>query len=123
MQFLSTSFEEQKTKFENMLKLNKDLRKDNETLKQRVQVLETKLDSLEIKEKANNLIIVGVPKQVDCDTHQITEKILKSLKIEINRSKILDSFRLKKEGDGPILVKLSEPHIRNEVIKTVKKLK
>lgn len=71
--------------------------------------LDTRLDDSEIKERANNLIIAGVPKQTEYNTKQIAEKILKSLNLEIDQIKILNSFRLKnKEWGGPILLKLSD---------------
>lgn len=123
MNFMSASFEDQKTKFEVIFKEYKALKIDNEALKQQINKLEIRLDEMELKERENNLIIVGVPKQPDYSAQQIAIKVIKAIKADVTPVNIVDSFRLKKEGDGPILVKLTDRYTRNEVLKSIKKQK
>ena len=67
VQYMSDSFEEQKTKFEEIMKEVTTLRTENEALKMRVHRLEARMDDIDIKERATNLIIDGVPKQANLD--------------------------------------------------------
>lgn len=123
VQFMSTSFEEQKLKFEEVLEELKIVKKENQDLKQRLQKMESKVDDMELKEKQNNIVVVGVPKQRNADTKIIMDKILTSMGLEEHKNKVQESFRIKNVEDGPILVKFSSVDIKKEVIRKVKQLR
>lgn len=55
----------------------REVKKENVLLKQKIQLLESKIDDIEIKEKANNIIIVGVPSQRNTDTKDIVQRTLR----------------------------------------------
>lgn len=122
VQFMSDSFEEQKNKFESILEVVKQLRKENEELKERLDVVETKLDSIEVKEKEKNLLVVGVPKQRELDTGKTVIQILEAMNLQLSNNDIEESFRLKQD-DGPILVKFNNIHSKKEVLRKIKQLK
>lgn len=123
MNFISTCFEEQRAQFEKTLQEVKELKKENNILKHKVQQLEVKMDNIESKEKANNMIIVGVPKQVNMNEKQITHKILSSMNVQINEDDVLECFRLTRVEDGPILAKLKNVHLKSEALRRIKQLK
>lgn len=123
IQYMSDSFEEQKVKFESVLVEVTMLRKENETLKHRLQSLESKFDDLEVKGKENNIVVVGVPSQDDSDTGNIVSKIVTAMQIPIGKSDIVDSFRLGRKEDGPILVKFRDHSMRKEILRKIKQMK
>ena len=94
---MSDSFEEQKEKFNDILKEVKALRKENEYLKQRLQLMEAKFDDMEVQKRANNIIVAGVPKQTDINTDNIVCKILSAINIQKGKTDVLESFRLNKK--------------------------
>lgn len=123
VQYMSDSFEDQKTKFEYILKEVKSLRQENEALKQRLQFLEAKFDEIEVKEKARNIIVAGVPKQTEGDAGTIITKVLGAMKVQINGAEIENCFRMGRGDDGPILVKFKSVETKKGILKTIKQLK
>lgn len=123
MNFISTCFEEQKAQVQEALQEVRELRRENNTLKLKVQQLEVKMDNIESKEKANNMVIVGVPKQANMNEKQITHKILNSMNVQIHEDDMLEGFRLTKQEDGPILVKFKNVHVKSEALRRIKQLK
>lgn len=122
VQFMSNCFEEQKAEYHRALQEIKVLKKENISLKERILVLESKMDSIESKERANNMIIVGVPKQT-IQEKQIVLKILNSINVQVPEDEILEGTRLKKREEGPILVKFRNSHIKPEIFRRIKQLK
>lgn len=124
VQFMSNSFDEQKAKFDSILEEVRGLRKENMDLKLRLQAVESKLEAMEVKDRAANIIIAGVPKQPNLDSRKISERILEGLELQSKKTEIVECFRLNKDKDeGPILVKFSNTHIKVEVLKKIRKLK
>lgn len=120
---MSDSFDEQKTTFENVLQEMKLLKQENIMVKQRLQLLETKLDEYEQKEKANNIVVVGIPPQSDTSPTNIITKITTAMQVPINEGDIQECFRLNKKEDGPILVKLTNYNKKKEILSKVRQLK
>ncbi|XP_072380808.1 uncharacterized protein [Diabrotica undecimpunctata] len=123
MQFMSDSFEEQKTRFESVLEELKILKHENQEMKKRLQIIESKLDDIEVREKENNIIVAGVPKQVNKSPIQIMNKILRAMEVMIEERDIKECFRMKNQDDGPILVKFSNVQLKKDVLKRIKQLK
>ena len=123
VKFMSDSFEEQKEKFNDILKEVKALRKENEYLKQRLQLMEAKFDDMEVQKRANNIIVTGVPKQTDMNTDNIVCKILSAINIQKGKTDVLESFRLNKKDNGPILVKFGNIQTKKEVLRSIKQVK
>lgn len=123
VQFMSDSFEDQKRKFENALSELQELKKENRGLKERIQVLETKFDELEVKERANNIIIDGVPLQSVDETGKIFTKILGAMNLQSKNYQCVESFRLGKRDNGPIMVKLGQVQMKKEILKRIKECK
>lgn len=122
LQFMSDSFDEQKIYIDKMIIEMKLLKEKNANLEQKVQVLEDRINIKEQKEKENNLIVVGIPKQNE-EPKKIIERVLKKIKIKIADGDILEVHRINKKEDAPILVKLKKPEIKQDVYRTVRQLK
>lgn len=123
VQFMSDAFEEQKAKFESLMEETRSLRRENVALTERVQLLESKLDELEVKERACNVIINGVPKQTDPDTNKIATKIILGLNLRLGNDAILETFRIGNKAESPILVKLDNIHTKKEIVKKIRSIK
>ena len=103
--YMSNAFDEQKILFEKSVNEINSLKKENTSLKQRLDFLETKFEEQEQKEKTNNVVIVGVPKQNHPDTTKIVSSIFSTLQLSLSRDDVRECYRLGKQGNGPILVK------------------
>ncbi|XP_072400320.1 uncharacterized protein [Diabrotica undecimpunctata] len=123
MQFMSDSFEEQKTRFESVLEELKILKHENQKMKKRLQIMESKMDDIEVREKENNIIVSGIPKQVNKSSIQIMNKILRAMEVKIDEKDIKECFRMKNQDNGRILVKFSNVQLKKDVLKTIKLLK
>lgn len=120
---MSDSFEDQKKSYEKALEEIKSLKNENTYLKNKVLLLETKFDTWEQKEKANNLIIVGIPKQTESNTTKITKRIFESMQIVISEGDIKESYRINKQEDSMILVKFEKNGKKREIFRRVKEMK
>nr|CAI5834633.1 unnamed protein product [Callosobruchus analis] len=120
VQFMSDSFEEQKTKFEAIMEETKTLRVENNKLKERIRSLETRFDDLEVEKRANNILIDGVPKQAEQNIASTVNKILGAIKLQAT---VTECFRLGKNENGPILVKFDNKESKKEVLRKIKDLK
>lgn len=123
VQFMSDSFEEQKAMSKDVLAEVKLLRDENQTLKRRLEVLEQKMNIQEQKERQNNIIVTGIPAQENEDTKEVMNKVLNTMKLNVQEIRITDCFRLKQNKEGPILVKLPEQTIKMRIIKKIKELR
>ncbi|XP_072375742.1 uncharacterized protein [Diabrotica undecimpunctata] len=85
--------------------------------------MESKLDDIEVREKENNIIVAGVPKQVNKSPIQIINKILRAMEVKIEEKDIKECFRIKNQDDGPILVKFSNVQLKKDILKTIKQIK
>lgn len=121
VQYMSDAFEQQKKATEDLVKEVKALRKENASLKLRLDSLENKLNFQEQKEKQKNLVMVGIAKQKEQDTRKIVQKVLTTMKIDC--STVQDCFRLKQKEDGPILVKFDTEDSKNKVMRRIRELK
>lgn len=77
----------------------------------------------EVKERSNNIIIGGVPKQPEENTTNIIESILSALNAQTNINQCMESFRMGKSGNGPILAKFSNQQIKKTILKKIKERK
>lgn len=120
VQFMSNEFEQQKKAYEDALGEIKMLKKDNVQLKQRIQLLESTLDGIEQHERANNLIIVGVPKQKEPNLHKITKKICKAMDVTLEDQDIKECYQLEKGEGGRILVKFESQGKKRQIMEQVR---
>lgn len=123
VQFMSNAFEQQKKAYEDALGEVKMLKKENNQLKSRVQLLETSLDAMEQREKANNIIIVGVPKQTESNLQTITKKICTALDIKLDDQDIRECYPLEKSDSRRILVKLENLAKKKQIMERVRQLR
>lgn len=123
VQHMSNIFDEQITKFESVLNELKTLKKENEDLKSRLQIVENKLDNFELKEKENNMVIIGVPKQENLSTYETISKICASLQTPLSNEDINETYRVSKKEDAPILVKFKSRIKKNEIMTMIKSVK
>lgn len=123
VQFMSDSFEDQKKRYEEALHEIKALQAENNVLKTKISILETKFDQLEQKDKANNIVIVGVPEQREKNTKVITKQIFTSMDIDVSDIDICESFRVNKKADSMILVKLANIDKKQEIMRRIKELR
>lgn len=123
MQHMSDTYDEQKLAFEKLVTEIKGLRKENLHLRQRLEVVEAKLDEIEQKDKANNLIVVGVPKQKEKDISSSVKKIFESVKASVDGNDIKECYRLGKVEDGPILVRLNNYAVKKEILVKIRQHK
>ena len=123
VQFMSNSFDDHKTKIEKVMKELKQIKRKNMDLKTKLNELEKKINNQEQKEKQNNMIIVGVPKQNEKDPKKTVKKIIRAMKIEVADEDVKEVFRIGKKEDAPILIKLSKQEMKTEILKTIKKIK
>ena len=91
--------------------------------KTKLNELEKKINNQEQKEKQNNMIMVGVPKQNEKDPKKTVKKIIRAMKIEVADEDVKEVFRIGKKEDAPILIKLNKQEMKTEMLKTIKKLK
>lgn len=119
--FMSDCFEKQKEELMKTLKVIKELQEENKALKNKVSELENRLNYKEQWERENNLIISGVPKQ-NQTTAEIVKKIMNTLGLQ-NSQSILETKRISKKEDGPILVKFADKNKKLEVYKRRKEVK
>lgn len=122
VQFMSDSFDDLKKKFDDVISQTKELRKENIMLKEKVQALEIKFDELEVKERADNIIIGGVPKQPEENTGTVVHKILTAMDIQ-GHIKCVESFRLGQGGNGPILAKFSDREMKKCIVNEIRRRK
>ncbi|KAL3281336.1 hypothetical protein HHI36_004543 [Cryptolaemus montrouzieri] len=71
VQFMPDSYEEYRVTMENIKEQLKTISKENELLQNRITILETNNDNLEQKERSNNLVTTGIPKQKDEDVGKV----------------------------------------------------
>ena len=88
-----------------------------------MKLLENRFDELEQRDKANNIVVVGVPKQNDQSTKNIMKNILETMQITCNENDIVESYRLDKKEDGPILVKFRNFDLKKSVLKRVREVR
>ncbi|CAH0547036.1 unnamed protein product [Brassicogethes aeneus] len=119
--FMSDCFEQQKEELKKTLKALKNVQEENNTIKNKMSELENRINNKEQLERENNLIISGVPKQNETTT-TIVEKIMNTLKLQ-NSQSILETRRISKKDDSPILVKFAEKNKKVEVFKNRKEIK
>ncbi|CAH1993020.1 unnamed protein product [Acanthoscelides obtectus] len=119
---MSDSFDDQKRALESVLLENKTLKKETADLKKRLQMLEGRVDAFENKERTKNLIVAGVPKQTNLDIKGSIMKIFTAMQIQTTNM-VMESFRLDKNGEGPILLKMQSEQAKRDVIKRIKDLK
>lgn len=97
VQYMSDSFDENKLATEEIINEVKRLRQENIKLQKKVQILETKINNQEQKEKQKNIIVVGVPKQQPDDNVKNTiSKITTALKITNAEEDVLEVYRIGK---------------------------
>ncbi|XP_060520871.1 uncharacterized protein LOC132698665 [Cylas formicarius] len=123
VQYMSDSFDEQNGTFAKLLVEIKALRQENVDLKQRIKQLETTFDEIEQKEKANNIIIAGIPKQRDSNTNNIVQKIFTMIQVPLPDNEIRTSYRLNKNEDSPILVKFDKQETKKIVLNKIRFIK
>lgn len=123
IQFMSNAFEDQKKSFEKILLEIKTLRKENVELKKRINTLEDRLESMEVSERANNIILSGIPRQPELSTSKIAARIFKALKVPLTEGDVLESYRVNKNEDGPMMVKLNNIQNKKDVLKSIKSMK
>ncbi|KAL3284305.1 hypothetical protein HHI36_018463 [Cryptolaemus montrouzieri] len=80
-QFISNNFDEQRNPIDTLIWGIEDIKNENETLKEKHKNLETRINITEQKEKANNLVLIGVPEQNDIDEKQAVDKIFTTIKV------------------------------------------
>lgn len=122
VQYMSDAFDDNKLATEEVVNEIRRLRQENVCLQKKVQLLENKINYQEQKEKQNNLIIVGVPKQPD-DIKKTVSKITVALQVTKAEENITETFRIGKKEDGPIMVKFKNHEIKYEIIKNIRKTK
>lgn len=123
VQHMSDTYDKQKSAFDELVGEIKGLRKENLLLKQRLGVVESKLDEIEQKDKANNIIVVGVPKQKERNVKNSVKKVFESVQASIDESDIKECYRLSKREDGPILVKFSNYEVKREILVKIRQQK
>lgn len=123
IQFMSDAFEDQKESFKKILVEIQTLRKENVELRKRINTLEDRLERMEVSERANNIIISGIPKQTELSTTRITAKIFKGLKLPLTEGDVAESYRVSKNEDGPIMVKLHNLQSKRDVLKSIRLMK
>lgn len=122
VQHMSDCFDEQKTSVEKVMSEIKLLREENTKLKQRVEVLEEKINYQEQKERDNNVVVSGIPKQDHFDSaKKIMEQVFQTMQIQ--NVNIVDSYRLGKSENAPILVKLDDQDLKVRILKKSRELK
>lgn len=122
MQFLSDIYEEQKTQIRATFDEIKQLKEENCTLKEKVDSMEERLNQIEQREKEKNIVISGIPKQEELLSETIG-KVFKALKVPINEGDAQEIFRLNKNEDAPILLKLKNTTIKHELISGMRQMK
>lgn len=123
VQYMSDAFEEQKRVCQEALREVGVIKKENGELKQRVHLLETRLDVMEQRGKTNNMIIVGVPKQGGSDANTVVRKICSAIQVPIDEGDIRECFRLGKEDSERILVSFEKHEKKRELSKKIRELK
>lgn len=122
LDFMSDGFDEMRRENEDIRKLLKQQEKENRQLKQKVLNMEKTIELYEWEKIENNIIISGVEKQDRGeDTREITEKILKKLKIKEVEKYIQASYRNTRH-ESTITVKLSNKETKTEILKARKEI-
>lgn len=122
VQYMSDSFDDQKVEIKNLLSEIKQLKDENTKLSQRVQILEDKINQQEQKEKENNIVVTGIPKQ-DQDLKVTVCKIVETMKVQISENEIQEVYQINKREGGPIVLKLTNRDAKQKIINRVKQLK
>lgn len=122
IQYMSDSFEDQRTTIKRMFSEIKELKEENHSLKIKVRALEDKQNANEQKDKENNVIVVGIPKQAE-ETKQVINKVIKALKVEITESDIKEVYPISNKEAAPILIKLESYEAKLKIYKRIKQTK
>lgn len=118
IQFMSDSFDEHKAQMDQIFIDMKAIKDENKYLKQQIVNLESKINAQEQMEKRKNIVMVGIPKQ-ESDVITITRKIVKALKPQA-LDEIVDAYRVGKQENGPIIMKLRNEITKHEILKTIR---
>lgn len=123
IQHMSECFDEQRTSLARIVSEMGKLRDENALLKRRVETLETKLDLQEQRERQNNIVVVGVPKQPEQDTKGTIRKVMESMRLQVREVDIEAAYRVGKREDGPILLKLKNGEIKQTIFERIRQIK
>lgn len=123
MQFLSDSFEDQKTQFKKTLEEVKQLKDENNRLNEKVVIMEEKLNQIEQREKEKNMVVSGIPKQNE-ELAETMKKVFEALKVPIKDGDVQEIYRLNNtKEDAPILLKLKTTLIKSELMAKIRESK
>lgn len=64
----------------------------------------------------NNLVVVGIPIEYGDDTNQMIFNIAAILRFKLNRTDIVNSYRIKNSYSGLIVVRFASMEKRNELL-------
>ncbi|KAL3290482.1 hypothetical protein HHI36_023823 [Cryptolaemus montrouzieri] len=81
------------------------------------------INNLEQKERSNNLVITGIPKQKDEDVGKVVQKVLSTLKVTHSEEDIYKVYQIRKNEKAPIMLKLENHDMKLKTIKAVKQIK
>ncbi|XKL66088.1 hypothetical protein PGB90_009508 [Kerria lacca] len=98
----------------------------NKQLKEKIQILEERMDSIESYSRRNNIIVHGVPRQENENPLELALEICKTTGTEIESYEIDEAHRMpsrNREISPPFIIKLTNRFKKAEIMKNYKKKK
>ncbi|XKL65696.1 hypothetical protein PGB90_009116 [Kerria lacca] len=99
---------------------------ENKQLKEKIQILEERMDSIESYFRRNNIIVHGVPRQENENPLELALEICKTTGTEIESYEIDEAHRMpsrNREISLPFIIKLTNRFKKSEIMKNYKKKK
>lgn len=107
----------------------KPILQENTQLRSEVEKLNTKIKSLEVNAKKNNLLLHGIPETNEENTQQLLESVtstIKSLDVELNNCEVGKVYRLgKTQGENkirPIVFSITSLHKKILILENKNKM-
>lgn len=103
----------------------KEVKAENMQMKIRIAKIERRVETQEMKERRNQLELVGIPVTSNEKPEELMMKLAKETKVEVKNTDIESCYRIKaREGrEGPIIIKFKEARERDRVMKELKSKK
>lgn len=85
--------------------------------------LNNRIGTLEQRQRLNNVVIAGIPKQPSETVEETVEKVLKAAEVDLKKGDIMETYRLNKLEESPIMVCFRNKAVKMEVMEKKKQKK
>lgn len=124
MQFMSDKFEEQSRAYIELVKTNKALITQNNSNLERLESLDCRVSELEQKEKQNNIVVSGIPRQPNKTVKEIAGQLFQGMGLQVQEEEIEDCYLINTESERkPLVVKFRNHETKKRVFRKRKEIR